>query len=128
MRSDLEQIQRAAERTAEITAQLLAFGRRQHLRPEVVGPDEVLERLQPVLARTLGDGSLVLGLQAQAEQVRADVGQLEQVLLNLTFNARDAMPDGGTLAIRTAPVVLDAPLARDTRPTRSPLAATFSSR
>ncbi len=111
MRSDLEQIRRAAERTAEITAQLLAFGRRQHLRPEVVGPDEVLERLQPVLARTLGDGSLVLGLQAQAEQVRADVGQLEQVLLNLTFNARDAMPDGGTLAIRTAPVVLDAPLA-----------------
>jgi PAS domain S-box-containing protein len=107
VRADVEQIRQAAERTAQITAQLLAFGRRQHLRPEVVEPDVVLERLHPILARTLGDRSvLVLERGAQHHQVRADVGQLEQVLLNLTLNARDAMPGGGTFSISTAQVVL----------------------
>jgi PAS domain S-box-containing protein len=111
IRADIEQIRHAAERTAQITAQLLAFGRRQHLRPEVVVPDAVLERLHPVLARTLGDRSmLALDLGARSEQVRADVGQLEQVLLNLTLNARDAMPAGGTLSIETAPLVVEAAL------------------
>lgn len=111
VRADIQQIRHAAERTAQITAQLLAFGRRQHLRPEVVAPDAVLERLHPVLARTLGDRS-VLGLElgARREQVRADVGQLEQVLLNLTLNARDAMPTGGTLSIETAPLVVETAL------------------
>jgi len=111
IRADIQQIRHAAERTAQITAQLLAFGRRQHLRPEVVAPDAVLERLHPVLARTLGDRS-VLGLElgARREQVRADVGQLEQVLLNLTLNARDAMPTGGTLSIETAPLVIETAL------------------
>jgi PAS domain S-box-containing protein len=111
VRADVEQIRQAAERTAQITAQLLAFGRRQHLRPEVVAPDVVLGRLRPILARTLGDRSmLVLELGAEQHQVRADVGQLEQVLLNLTLNARDAMPGGGTFSVRTAPVVLHAAL------------------
>lgn len=108
VRADIEQIRQAAERTAKITEQLLAFGRRQHLRPEVVAPDAVIERLHPILARTLGDRTVLqLELGAQHRQVRADVGQLEQVLLNLTLNARDAMPGGGTLAIRTAPMVVE---------------------
>jgi PAS domain S-box-containing protein len=114
VRADIEQIRQAAERTAQITAQLLAFGRRQHLRPEIVAFDGVLDRLHPILARTLGDRStLRLERGAGDLRVRADVGQLEQTLLNLTLNARDAMPRGGTLAIRTAPVVLGAPLPRN---------------
>ena len=114
VRGDIEQIRQAAERTAQITAQLLAFGRRQHLRPEVVAPDAVLERLHPILARTLGDRSVLeLELGAAHHQVRADVGQLQQVLLNLTLNARDAMPRGGTLTIRTAPVLVGDALPLD---------------
>jgi PAS domain S-box-containing protein len=112
VRRDVEQIRRAAERTARITAQLLAFGRRQHLRPEVVDLDAIIARLQPILARTVGDRStLRLEPGSRGHQVLADVGQLEQVLLNLTLNARDAMPSGGTLTIRTAPFRLDAQLA-----------------
>ena len=112
VRGDVEQIRRAAQRTARITAQLLAFGRRQHLRPETVDPDAIIARLQPILARTLGDRStLLLEPGAEGHQVRADVGQLEQILLNLTLNARDAMPSGGTLTIRTAPVRLDSELS-----------------
>jgi PAS domain S-box-containing protein len=107
VRSDVEQIRLAAERTARITAQLLAFGRRQHLQPEIVDLDAVVERLRPFLERALGDRSM---LQIEAgslgHRIRADVGQLEQTLLNLTLNARDAMPEGGTLTIRTAPVTV----------------------
>ncbi|MEO6057598.1 MAG: response regulator [Gemmatimonadales bacterium] len=112
VRSDVEQIRRAAERTARITAQLLAFGRRQHLRPEVVDPDTIIARLEPILARTLGDRStLRLEHSPEGHLVRADVGQLEQVLLNLTLNARDAMPSGGTLTIRSEGLWLDTQLA-----------------
>jgi two-component system cell cycle sensor histidine kinase/response regulator CckA len=105
IRADVEQIRTAAERTARITAQLLAFGRRQHLHPELIDLDSVVRRLQPILQRALGDRSdLVVQAGSEGERVRADVGQLEQVLLNLTLNARDAMPEGGTLTVRTVPV------------------------
>jgi PAS domain S-box-containing protein len=102
VRSDVEQIRQAAERTARITAQLLAYGRRQHLQPEVVDLDTVIDRLRPFLARALGDRStLRVEAGSLGQRVRADVGQIEQMLLNLVLNARDAMPDGGELSIRT---------------------------
>ena len=112
VRADIEQIRQAAERTARITSQLLAFGRRQHLRPEIVDPEVAVRDLQPILTRTLGDRSnLVVAGSSEGRRVQADVGQLEQVLLNLTLNARDAMPGGGTLTIRLEPVTVAAPLA-----------------
>ncbi|MEP6687696.1 MAG: response regulator [Gemmatimonadales bacterium] len=112
VKADVEQIRQAAERTARITAQLLAFGRRQHLRPEIVDPEVAVKELQPILGRTLGDrSSLVVEGSSEGRQVQTDVGQLEQVLLNLTLNARDAMPAGGRLTIRLAPVTVSSPLA-----------------
>ena len=101
VRADAEYIRRAAERTAAVTAQLLAFSRRQVLRPQVLDLNAVLERFRPVLQRTLGeDCQVTLLLDPALGRVRADLGQLEQVLLNLTINARDAMPRGGTLVRR----------------------------
>jgi two-component system cell cycle sensor histidine kinase/response regulator CckA len=109
VRTDVEQIRQAAERTARITAQLLAFGRRQHLQTEIVDLDGALDRLRPFLERALGDRStLSLEPGSQGQRVRADVGQLEQALLNLTLNARDAMPLGGKFTVRTMPVTVAA--------------------
>ena len=109
VRTDIEQIRQAAERTARITAQLLAYGRRQHLQPEVVDLDTVIERLRPFLARALGDRcTLSVRPGSLGQRVRADVGQIEQMLLNLTLNARDAMPDGGELTILTNPFTVPA--------------------
>ena len=108
VREDVEQMRRAAERTALVTAQLLAFGRRQLLQPAVLDLGDVVGELAPVLRRTLGVNSeLVLSLEPGAGYIRADSRQLEQVLLNLTLNARDAMPLGGRLTIGTGEVELD---------------------
>jgi CheY-like chemotaxis protein len=121
VRADLEQIRHAAERTARITAQLLAFGRRQHLRPEIADPEQTVKGLESILVRTLGDRSqLVVAGSSQGRQVQADVGQLEQVLLNLTLNARDAMPAGGTLTISLSPITVHAPIAGVTKDDQIP--------
>jgi len=107
VRADAGHIRRAAERTAAVTAQLLAFSRRQVLRPQVINLNDVLERFRPVLQRTLGeDCPVTLLLDPGLGPVRADPGQLEQVLLNLAINARDAMPRGGPLTVETASVEL----------------------
>jgi two-component system, cell cycle sensor histidine kinase and response regulator CckA len=107
-RRDLEHIRRAAQRTAAITHQLLAFSRRQVLQLQVVDLNATVQRLEPVLQRALGETSrLVLRFDADVGRVKADPGQLDQVLLNLTLNARDAMPGGGVLRIETGGVVLD---------------------
>jgi two-component system cell cycle sensor histidine kinase/response regulator CckA len=111
-REDLRQIERAAERTATVTAQLLAFSRRQILRPTVLELDEVVNGLVPVLRRTLGEACTVeLKLMAPGIRVRVDRGQLEQVLINLALNARDAMPQGGVLTLQTRPVELGTEVA-----------------
>jgi two-component system cell cycle sensor histidine kinase/response regulator CckA len=103
VRGDLEQIRQAAERTAAITAQLLAFGRRQLSRPEVTDLNAAIRRLQPILERTVGPLSVIdLELAPGLPTVTVDPGQLDQVLLNLVLNARDAMETGGALTIRTS--------------------------
>jgi len=107
VRADAEHIRHAAERTAAVTAQLLAFSRRQVLRPQVINLNDVLGRFRTVLQRTLGeDCPVTLLLDPRLGPVRADPGQLEQVLLNLAINARDAMPRGGRLTVETATVEL----------------------
>jgi PAS domain S-box-containing protein len=107
VREDVVHIQRAAERTAGITQQLLAFSRRQVLQPQVLDLNALVQRSEPILRRTLGERSrLVVRQAAGLGRVKADPGQLEQVLLNLVLNARDAMPDGGTVTIETSNVAL----------------------
>ena len=103
VKTDVDHIRRAAERTATVTAQLLAFSRRQVLKPVVLDLNEVLQRFVPVLRRSMGeDCRVTLQLDPALAPVRADPGQLEQVVLNLALNARDAMPTGGELVIETA--------------------------
>jgi signal transduction histidine kinase/CheY-like chemotaxis protein len=107
VREDVEHIHRAAERTAGITRQLLAFSRRQVLQPQVLDLFALVQRSEPILRRTLGEHSrLVVRAGRGLGRVKADPGQLEQVLLNLVLNARDAMPDGGTVTIETSNVAL----------------------
>ncbi len=98
----------AAERAANLTRQLLAFARKHIYTPRTFGLREVVATLEPMLRRLIGE-DLVLRtvLAPDTGHVRADVGQFEQVVMNLTVNARDAMPNGGTLTIETANVVLD---------------------
>jgi len=108
-RQDLEQVRTAAGRAAAVTAQLLAFSRRQIIQPTVLRLDEVVATLEPVLRRLLGeDRELVVRAPPGAGHVRADLGQLEQVLINLALNARDAIGQNGRLTIETAPAVLEA--------------------
>ena len=111
-RKDLEYIREAAERTAAITAQLLAFSRRQVIQIRVFELDEAIHGLDGVLRRALGERStLVLRLRADA-RIKADPGQLAQVLLNLVLNSRDAMPLGGQLSIETRVTELTEAYAR----------------
>jgi CheY-like chemotaxis protein len=114
VREDVDQIWRAAKRTAGITQQLLAFSRRQVLQPQVLDLNATVRNLEPILSRTLGETrGLRMHLSPEVGPVRADPGQLEQVLINLTLNARDAMPDGGTLTVETLRMVLDEAYAAD---------------
>jgi PAS domain S-box-containing protein len=107
-RQDVEHIRRAAQRTAAITRQLLAFSRRQVLQPQVVNLNGIVSVLRPILERAIGETSrLILRLAPDLGTVKADSSQLEQVLLNLSLNARDAMPEGGTLTIETMNAAVD---------------------
>ena len=103
LRDDIEQIERAVARAAALTRQLLAFGRREVAQPRVLDVNEVVADVTELLIRTLGEHiELVTHLADDLGPVLADPGQLEQVLVNLAVNARDAMPGGGTLSIDTA--------------------------
>jgi signal transduction histidine kinase len=109
-RGDIEEIRGAAERAAGLTRQLLAFSRKQVLQPRVVDLNsEVITGLEKMLRRLIGeDIELVTSLDGHLGLVNADPGQLEQVIVNLAVNARDAMPDGGRLVIETANMELGA--------------------
>lgn len=93
------EVQRAGQRAAALTRQLLAFGRRQILRPEPLDLARVLERVSAVLAHALGEGITLHVVPRRVHLVRADASQIEQVIVQLAMRARDAMPDGGTLTI-----------------------------
>jgi hypothetical protein len=108
-RSDLGQITLAAERAARLTRQLLTFARREVVRPQVLDLGDVITGVQELLHRTLGEHiELITTLAGDLWPVLADPGQLEQVLVNLAVNARDAMPGGGTLTIDTSNITADA--------------------
>ncbi|MGN6392955.1 MAG: PAS domain S-box protein [Gemmatimonadales bacterium] len=107
-RAEVAEIIKAGARAADVTRQLLAFTRQQFLRPEVLEVNAVVQGHEKMLRRVLGeDHRLALALDPDAGDVRADRGQLEQVLVNLMLNARDAMPARGSVTVATLPVTLD---------------------
>jgi signal transduction histidine kinase len=102
-RRDLQQVKLGAQRVAELTRQLLALSRRQTLHAESLDLDALVRESRPLLQRLVGpESTVVMHLEAGPKWVRGDRTQLVQVLLNLTLNARDAMPDGGRVTIRTS--------------------------
>jgi two-component system NtrC family sensor kinase len=105
---DLVEIQRSGERAAELTRQLLAFSRKQMLMPRVHDLNDLIVNLTKMLTRLIGEEiQLKLELGGSLQQVKVDAGQMDQMLINLAINARDAMPQGGLLCLRTANVHLD---------------------
>jgi PAS domain S-box-containing protein len=112
--ADVRDIRAAAERASGLTRQILAFSRRQALNPDVTCLNELLAGLERMLVRTLEEHiTLETHLDPALGMVEVDVGQLEQVLLNLILNARDSMPEGGTLTLQTANVEIDEATRRD---------------
>jgi PAS domain S-box-containing protein len=112
-RGQLEEIVHAGERGAALTSQFLAFSRRQVLQPEIINLNEGVKNLEKMLRRLIReDIELTLTLDPGLWRVKADPGQIEQVVTNLVVNARDAMPSGGRLTIATSNVELDAGFAK----------------
>ena len=114
LQREVEEVRRAAKRAAELTGQLLAFSRKQALAPQVLDLNEVVNNTSAMLRRVIGeDIDLRTLLARDLGAVRADPGQLEQVMMNLAVNARDAMVGGGKLTIETANAELDETYTRD---------------
>jgi two-component system, cell cycle sensor histidine kinase and response regulator CckA len=112
-RDEIEEVRKAALRAADLTRQLLAFSRQQVIAPTVLNPNQIVANMEKLLHRLLGeDVELRSVLAADLAAVKADPSQLEQVVLNLAVNARDAMPNGGKLTIETQNVELDAAYVR----------------
>ena len=114
MRDDVEEIRKAAQRAADLTRQLLMFSRQQVLAPKVLDLNDVLTNMDKMLQRILGaDVDLVSVPARPLGRVRVDPSSIEQVIMNLVVNARDAMPTGGKLTMETDNVALDEAYARD---------------
>jgi PAS domain S-box-containing protein len=108
MRPPVEEIKKAAERAASLTRQLLAFSRKQMLQPQILDLNSLLTDVDEMLRRMIGeDIELATHLPSGLGRVKADPGQIEQVIMNLAVNARDAMPQGGQLTLEAANVELD---------------------
>ena len=113
LRREVELVRGAAERAARLTHQLLAFSRKQVLEPRVLDLNETVSGIEPLLRRLIGEHiEISVTAGPRLAHVKADPGQLEQVILNLAVNARDAMGRGGRLTLETANVTLDAAAAR----------------
>jgi PAS domain S-box-containing protein len=113
LRKDIEEISRSADRATSLTRQLLAFSRKQILQPKVLDLNDVISDIEKMLRRLIGENIEVATIFGSGlGRVQADPGQLEQVLVNLVVNARDAMPGGGKLTIETANIDVDEDFAR----------------
>jgi PAS domain S-box-containing protein len=109
-RQFVEQIRVAGDQARLLTGRLLAFGRRQVLQPKVMDVNELIRHLERLVAKLIGEHmELTMNLEPALQRVRADAGQLEQVIINLAINARDAMPTGGCLVIETRNVHIASP-------------------
>jgi PAS domain S-box-containing protein len=114
LRGNIEEIKRAGFRAAGLTRQLLAFSRKQVLQPEVLALNAIISELEKMLVRLIGeDIELRTSLAPDLGSIKADPSQLEQIIVNLVVNARDAMPNGGRLTIETRNVYIDEHYARD---------------
>jgi signal transduction histidine kinase/ActR/RegA family two-component response regulator len=118
-RADAEQIERAAMRAADLTRQMLSFSRREAQQASVLDLNRLLGKVEPMLRRVIGeDVKLTIVSKAPRPFVRADAGQMEQVILNLAVNARDAMPQGGRLLVETAEAMVDEDTAAENHEAR----------
>ena len=111
MSKHLNEIKVAAERAASLTRQLLAFSRQQVLYPRILDLNAVVNNLMQMLLRLIGEDISLSFKSGTVGSIRADLGQIEQVLMNLVVNARDAMSHGGTISIETS--ILTSPCHRD---------------
>jgi len=107
-RTYLERIMEAAESAAQLTQDLLAFSRKQVAKPVVVDPSMIVDKIEKMAIRTIGENIILKVMRGASDlRIMADINQMEQVLMNIIINARDAMPEGGVLSIRTEQVQLD---------------------
>jgi two-component system, cell cycle sensor histidine kinase and response regulator CckA len=113
LREDLQEIELAGRRAADLTGQLLAFSRLQVLAPRVLDLNQVIAGMDKMLRRVIGEDITLRTVSRSVQSVKVDPSQIEQVLMNLAVNARDAMPGGGTLTIETANVGLDEDYVRE---------------